>query len=138
MFCELCKIRLPILLNPMQFDKDGSGFIDKKEMRSCLFSLGEELQRSEIERLIQQFGKDGRLNLVQFKQLMIHLLGVSHTQENITKGFEYIARGRENVQLSVLARYLDKHEVEYLKATAEAGPDSSIVYSSWVADLFAR
>ena len=58
-----------------QFDKDNSGFIDKKEMKTCLYSLGEELPRARIEELVNAFGTGGRLDLAQFKNLMIHLLG---------------------------------------------------------------
>ncbi len=120
-----------------QFDKDGSGFIDRKEMRSCLFSLGEELQRTEIEQLVHQFGKDGRLNLAQFKQLMVHLLGVSHTQENIVKGFQYISRGRDAVHESILGRFLTPHEAAFIKSTAPASAEG-LVYLPWVEEVFAR
>lgn len=126
---------MPLLT--VQFDSDKSGFVDRKEMRSCLFSLGEELQRSEVEQLVQQFGKDGRLNLAQFKQLMIQLLGVSHTQENILKGFQYIARGREAVPKTVLARYLDASETAFIASTAPAVADG-LVYADWVTEVFAR
>ena len=106
-------------------------------MRACLFSLGEELQRAEVERLVQQFGQDGRLNLVQFKQLMIHLLGVSHTKENIIKGFQYIARGRDNVPANVLAKYLTQKEVTFITKTAPKGPEG-IEYGPWVDEVFSR
>lgn len=106
-------------------------------MRSCLYTLGEERPRSEIEQLVQQFGKDGRLTLIQFRQLMIHLLGVSYTQENITQGFQYIARGRDSVPVSVLSRFFDAKELAFITATSPTGPEG-IVYGPWVKDVFSR
>ncbi len=34
-----------------QFDKDGSNTIEKKELKACLFSLGEELTSAEVEQV---------------------------------------------------------------------------------------
>lgn len=39
-----------------QFDTDGSGHIDKKELKACLYSLGEEKTKSEIEAIFTRYG----------------------------------------------------------------------------------
>jgi hypothetical protein len=121
----------------VQFDKDNSGFVDKKEMRACLYSLGEELQRSQVEQLVTQFGSGGRLSLPQFKQLMISLLGVSTTQDNILKGFEYIARGRDDVPANILSRYLSATDVAFVTKTAPSSAEG-LLYRPWVEEVFAR
>ena len=39
-----------------EFDKDQSGFLDKSEFRSCLYSMGEERGKKEIEAILVKLG----------------------------------------------------------------------------------
>src|SRR5690606_36511256 len=57
------------------FDKDGSNSIDKRELRACLYSLGEEKTKSEIEAIITKHGSDGKMSYEQFKEFMIQIYG---------------------------------------------------------------
>ena len=81
----------------MQFDSNNSGNIERKELKACLFSLGEELTQSEVEGYVKKFGSGGKLNMAQFRELMVHLIGVIHTKESIVASFQFIGRDDDEV-----------------------------------------
>ena len=58
---------------PCRYDKDKSGSINAKEMRTCLFSLGEERTKSQIEGYMAEFGSAGVLKFEAFRELMVTL-----------------------------------------------------------------
>jgi Ca2+-binding EF-hand superfamily protein len=41
-----------------QFDKDGSGKLDKSEFKACLYSLGHDVDGQAIDKLMKQYSKD--------------------------------------------------------------------------------
>lgn len=75
-----------------QFDDDNSGFIDRKvkycgifteisqELKACLYSLGEEKNKTEIEEIMKKYGnKDGKgIIFEKFREFMIDVLGVRY------------------------------------------------------------
>ncbi|EGD76823.1 paramyosin [Salpingoeca rosetta] len=121
-----------------KFDRDGSGSIEKKELKACLFSLGEELTSAEVENHMRTFGSGGRLNLQQFKELMIHLIGVIHTREHILGSFSFIARDEERVGLDKLQRLKQEH-LDFVKETVpSAAKDNSLDYQQFTDIVFSR
>ena len=58
----------------------------------------QELTSAEIEEHVRNFGSNGTLNEAQFKELMIHLIGVIHTKEGIASSFRYLARDKDEVR----------------------------------------
>eukprot|EP00049_Salpingoeca_infusionum_P009182 m.152573 g.152573 ORF g.152573 m.152573 type:complete len:1745 (-) comp14262_c0_seq1:1421-6655(-) len=120
-----------------QFDTDGSGVIDKKELKACMYSLSEELTTAEVEQLMTQFGSGGKLNLAQFRELMINQVGVSHTQEHIIKSFLYVSREEETVEVTELAKRLSKDHLDFLCATS-APADNRLDFQAITESLFAR
>ena len=48
------------------------------------YSLGEEVTLKQITAHIATHGADGKLNLQQFKEVMMKVIGVSHTKEQLT------------------------------------------------------
>eukprot|EP00045_Choanoeca_perplexa_P013592 m.154704 g.154704 ORF g.154704 m.154704 type:complete len:1268 (-) comp16395_c0_seq1:46-3849(-) len=92
-----------------QFDSNNSGNIERKELKACLFSLGEELTQSEVEGYVKKFGSGGKLNMAQFRELMVHLIGVIHTRESIIASFQFIGRDDDQVRLERLLQLTTGH-----------------------------
>jgi Ca2+-binding EF-hand superfamily protein len=57
------------------------------------------LTQSEVENYVKKFGSGGKLNMAQFRELMVHLIGVIHTKESIVASFQYIGRDDDEVGL---------------------------------------
>ncbi|XP_052259545.1 uncharacterized protein LOC127863897 [Dreissena polymorpha] len=54
------------------FDRDGSGYLDREELRYCLTMLGEKLSDKEVDELFDMLdiNKDGRLDLMEATKLL--------------------------------------------------------------------
>eukprot|EP00004_Rigifila_ramosa_P010201 TRINITY_DN21_c0_g1_i2.p1 TRINITY_DN21_c0_g1~~TRINITY_DN21_c0_g1_i2.p1 ORF type:complete len:1238 (-),score=389.66 TRINITY_DN21_c0_g1_i2:44-3250(-) len=121
------------------FDKDGSGNIDKKELKACLYSLGEEVTKSELEAILKKHGNGTVINLEGFRTFMVATLGDSDTREEILRAFVLInqEKGEEVAIEEKLANALEDEALSYIKQTAPksgAGYD----YKAWTADVFSR
>jgi Ca2+-binding EF-hand superfamily protein len=120
------------------FDSDGSGSIDSKELKACLYSLGEEKSVSEIEKIIQAHGKDGKsIEFDGFKAFMITIYGVSDTKDSIIDGFKLINRGEAIAKVDRIDMILADHDSAYFKATAPA-VDGGFNYMHWCDDVYSR
>ena len=55
------------------FDKDKSGYIDAKEIRTVTTTLGEKLTDKEVEEFMREadLDGDGRLNYNEFVNIML-------------------------------------------------------------------
>jgi len=119
-----------------QFDKDKSGYLDKREFRSCLYSVGEERGRKEIEAILTKLGNGDPNNIKisydGYKEFMIEQLGDTDTQEEVVKGFKLMNRQEETCQWSVMQNIMEQHHLDYIKNT------HGVDYSKWVVSVFAR
>lgn len=119
-----------------QFDKDKSGFLDKREFRSCLYSVGEERGKKEIDAILAKMG-NGDANKVRisydgYKEFMIEQLGDTDTEAELIKGFQLMNRQEATCQWPVMANVLDQQYLDYIKGTHGAD------YTGWVKSVFAR
>jgi len=119
-----------------QFDKDKSGFLDKREFRSCLYSVGEERGKKEIDAILAKMG-NGDPNKVKisyegFKEFMIEQLGDTDTEAELIKGFQLMNRQEASCQWHVMQNVMEQHHMDYIKATHGAD------YVGWVKSVFAR
>jgi len=119
-----------------QFDKDQSGFLDKREFRSCLYSMGEERGKKDIEAILTKLG-NGDANKVKisydgYKDFMIEQLGDTDTAEEIIKGFKLMNRQEETCQWAIMADVMDNASLDYIKATHNNN------YTTWTASVFSR
>jgi len=119
------------------FDKDSSNSIDKRELRACLYSLGEEKPSSEIDSIMKQYGKDGHLSFQGFREFMIVVLGDSNTKEEILEGFSLINKGAEVASVEKMELVMADHDVAYIKKTAPS-VSGGYDYKVWTADVFSR
>jgi len=121
-----------------KFDRDNSKSIDKKELKACLYSLGEERNRAGIEQILREYGDGTRIPYNGFKEFMINLLGVSVSKENILESFKLINRGAAQVAtLEWLDLYMPESDFAFFKTEAPVAP-GGWDYPGWTEKIFAR
>jgi Ca2+-binding EF-hand superfamily protein len=54
------------------FDGDKSGLVDKKELKACLYSLGEEKNKAEIDEIITKYGRVKEQDITYEVSLIFH------------------------------------------------------------------
>eukprot|EP01094_Clydonella_sp_ATCC50884_P000749 TRINITY_DN1056_c0_g1_i1.p1 TRINITY_DN1056_c0_g1~~TRINITY_DN1056_c0_g1_i1.p1 ORF type:complete len:1109 (-),score=578.87 TRINITY_DN1056_c0_g1_i1:133-3255(-) len=116
------------------FQKNGT--LERRGLKGCMYSLGEELPSSKIAELMEEFGEGGSMSHDGFKALMIRMLGDSETVSEINNGFHLINRGDVATE-GRMELVMDEKDVAYIKETApkvEGGWD----YTAWSADMFSR
>lgn len=126
------------------FDKDKSGALDKREMRMCLQSLGEEMTPANVKAIIANYDKDGSgsISRDEFREYMLTKIGDTDTAEEILAGFGLLSLDGPAVALEQLEAVVNDltfkdHHVAYLKqnmAAVEGGLD----HVTWTGDVFAR
>jgi len=122
------------------FDEDNSGFIDKKELKALLYSLGEEKNRGEVEQIMAKYGSRdvNGIKYEAFKQFMIDLLGVSVTKDDIFNSFFLISKGNNSViTVELMEVLMDEPDISYVKRTARAA-QGGYEYRGWTEDVFSR
>jgi len=128
--------------NFKQFDADNSGDINKKELKACLYSLGEERSRGEVEQIMKKYGsKDPKwvgIKYEQFNEFMIEILGVSVTKDDIMNSFLLINKGDKQVsKLDNMEIVMETPDITYFKQTAKAA-SGGYDYVAWTNDVFSR
>lgn len=124
--------------NFKQFDKDSSGSINAKELKACLYSLGEEKGNAEIEKIMKEFGANGEMSEPNFIEFGIRLYGDSDTQDEILAGFKLINRGEEVAHADKIEPVLNDHDYQYITTTAPVLSPGTYDYKAWTADVYSR
>lgn len=119
------------------FDKDKSGSIDPKELRACLFSLGEERSTKEVAEYIKKFGTASGLTFQQFRNLMVVLIGDAGTKEGLIESFKLLSKGLKFVTETRLEELCKKADVAYF-ANEAPKLDEGRDFAVWVDAVFAR
>lgn len=120
-----------------QYDKDKSGSINARELRTCLYSLGEERSKAEIAKYMAELGRNGVLTFEPFRELMVRLLGDAGNEAAMLESFYAVSRGAPVVSKEILADLLSAEEVRFILATAP-GRDGGYDFEKWVAEVCAR
>jgi len=123
--------------NFAQFDKNSSGSLEQKELRACLYSLGQELPSSKIQEIMEKYGNDNQIPLSGFKEFMINLIGDSDTIDEILAGWKLINRDDSVAYHEKMDLVMDSGDVEYVEKTAPA-VDGGWDYNAWTKDVFSR
>eukprot|EP00727_Mastigamoeba_balamuthi_P003030 m51a1_g12724 putative alpha-actinin-3 isoform 2 (538) ;mRNA; f:252-2192 len=120
-----------------QFDADKNGVVDPKELKACLYSLGEELPQSEIAKIVDEHGKNKLLDYEGYKRFMIHLFGDTDTKEDVVAGWVLISRGSPAVKAEHIEPVMEADDAEYIRTTAPQR-DGGYDYHAWTDDVFSR
>jgi len=127
--------------NFQTYDKNHNGHLDTNELKACLYSLGEERKKSDVDGLMKKYGDGHNLTYPQFFELMIQVFGDLDTKEEIALGFKLINRVPEgNPPVAVrekLANVMQDEFVNYILTTAPPR-DDGVDFSVWIEDVFSR
>jgi len=131
-----------------QFDKDKSGKLDAAEFKTCLYSLGEEMGKKQIQTIMDQFaGQQNATHIskAQFRDFMIQHVGVNDTRELILEAFKDIAQGDEKSVgvLNFVPRRMEvfgDEDLAFFKSSAPKteGRGESWQYPQFVEEVFSR
>jgi len=126
------------------FDKDSNGFLNKKELRTCLQSLGEESTPKDIAKVLADYDKEGKGHLTssEFELFMKSSLGDTDTKDEICKSFRYLSYDKAyilpvEIGNVVNNRSFTDHHVEYLKANMSA-KEAGLDFEKWTQEVFDR
>jgi len=131
--------------NFTHFDKDKNGFLTKRELRTCLQSLGEESTQKDVAKILAEYDKKGagHLTLEEFQQFMKNNLGDTDTYEEIIKSFKYLSYDRDVITGTELGAvvndrtFTDRH-VSYLTKEMPKGDGDVYKYEPWTKAVFER
>lgn len=121
----------------MQYDSDKSGSINARELRTCLYSLGEERSKADIATYMAELGSKGQLPFEPFRELMVRLLGDAGNQAALLESFAVLSRGAAVITAGTLADLLSAEDVKYISSSAPAR-DGGVDFAAWVADVCSR
>jgi len=120
-----------------QFDVNKSGDIDRKELKACLYSLGEDKTNLEVAEILGKFGKGGTIPYEGFKEFMLGLLGDSDTKEEILNGFKLINKGGDVALVNLLNLVMKDYDLKYFEQTAPKS-GQGYNYHHWTEEVFSR
>ena len=125
------------------FDKDSSNFLDKREFRACLQSLGQDSSPADVKAVLDKYDKGGKGKIAraEFVEFMITRLGDTDSKEEIIEAFILINQKEYAVPELLTAvvnetTFKDEYVV-YLKAEMSA-QDDGLNFKKWVDEVFAR
>lgn len=129
--------------NFRHFDKDSSGFLEKREFRACLQSLGQDASPADVKAALAQYDKDlnGKISFSEFIDFMIKRLGDTDSKEEILDAFNVINQKEYAVPelLSAVVNettFKDEY-VDYLKKEMSPQEDG-LNFKKWTEEVFAR
>jgi len=123
------------------FDKNKNDYLETNELKACLYSLGEEKTKGQIEEMIKTYGDGHKLQYQQFFELMVKVFGDLDTKDEIVYGFRLINRLPENhppvANREKLAILLEDNYLDYIFLHAPPLQDG-VDYSHWTDWMFSR
>lgn len=127
------------------FDKDSNGFLNKKELRTCLQSLGEESTPQAMQSILDKYdtAKKGTINKAEFEIFIRESLGDTGTSEEIIKSFQYLCYEAQTITCQQLVNVVNNrtftdHHVDYLKKEIKQTGNDAYNYAQWTQEAFAR
>jgi len=121
----------------LQYDQDGDKQINKKELKACLYSLGEEKTNTEIDQIVNTHGTSGQISEPSFKEFMIQVFGDNESQESVLAGFKLINKGADVATHDKLQKVMVEYDVNYFQKTAPKSGDG-YDYNAWTTAMFSR
>lgn len=126
------------------FDSDKTDTLTKRELRTCLQSLGEESTPQDVQSIFDKYdeAKKGALSRPEFMQFMKDNAGDTDSKEEIIKSFKYLSYDKDVILEEELANLINertwkKSHVDYLKKEM-ASKDSGFDFPVWTDAAFAR
>jgi len=120
------------------FDKDKNNTLSRLEFKSCLQSLGEDLSDQQLDSLIANIGKDGRIPFESFVTFMSNKAADSDTVSQINEAFRVLSGDAEFITEEQMRRALPAEKVGYLvkHMPLYKGQAGSYDYHGWSQKAF--
>jgi len=83
------------------FDRDHNKHLDRFEFKACLYSLGEDLGKKQIQDIMDKYGGKTHCEAItyeQFREWMINYFGVLDTKEDVKTAFHMISFDEKSVR----------------------------------------
>lgn len=120
-----------------QFDKNNTNDLSDAELKACLYSLGQEVNKAKVHEIMTKFGEGGKMKYNGFKEFMITELGDTDTATEILAAFEVINQGAAVAKVAIMMELLADADVDFIKGEAPAvGCDYD--YQAFTVQVFAR
>jgi Ca2+-binding EF-hand superfamily protein len=127
--------------NFRSFDKDNDNYLQTSELKTCLYSLGEERSKAQIEEMVVKFGDGKKLIYDQFFELMVQVLGDSDTLDEVINGFKLINRVPDGEQPVAtpkkLGLVMEEEFVDYIMKNSKPLGDG-VDFVQWSQWIFSR
>jgi len=129
------------------FDRDGNKLLDRYEFKACLYSLGNDLGKKEIQDILDKYGgkKDCEaLTYDQFKEWMLDFYGVVDDKKDILHAFHLISFDEKSIRwMDFVPRripVITLEDLAFFKLTAPKNASKSETwdYPPWVEEVFSR
>jgi len=149
-----------------QFDVSKNQFLDKREFKACLYSLGDERGAKEVAAIMKQYSEKGQeekgIGYTGFLEFMITQLGDTDSKVEILIAFAMIngvispqqkkrdqlsaadkAAQEEQLakltvcQLARMAKVMDAEEINFIKGTHASADGASVRSADWTEHTFA-
>jgi len=111
--------------------------LDRNEFKACLYSLGDERPRSEVDKIMQKYVATDSKNGIPFdgfQEFMITQLGDNDTLEEIIQGFKLINKGGDVGNDELMSLLLNDEDLKYLHGDSS----NPINYVEWTKQVFSR
>jgi len=119
----------------------GAGYLTKLDFKASLQSLGEDPTDADIDRLVAQLSRDGKITFESFCEHMTQRAADTDTEHQILDAFKVVAGDKDFVTQADLYTVLPKDKVEYLikhMPAYQGSTDGSYDYKAWAGSAFAR
>lgn len=129
--------------NFKHFDKDGSKFLDRREFRQCLQSLGQDASPKAVDTALAVYDKDknGKISFDEFIDFMKKRLGDSNTKEEIIDAF-FLINQKDVADMELMRAVVNDttFKEEYVQYLEKEMPKEGNAhnYKEWTNQVFLR
>jgi hypothetical protein len=129
------------------FDRDHNKHLDRYEFKACLYSLGEDLGKKQIQDIMDKYGGKTNCEAItyeQFREWMINYFGVLDTKEDVRRAFHMISFDEKSVRTKDFEprrmAVLTQEDLAFFRAVAPKteGRAESWDYNPFLDEVFSR
>jgi len=128
------------------FDRDKNKLLDRYEFKACIYSLGEDLGKKQIQDIMDKYGGKPNCEAItyeQFREWMINYFGVLDAKDDVRRAFHMISFDEKSVKSKDFVRrmaVLSQDDLNVFKSTAPKteGRAESWDYNPFLEEVYSR